>query len=53
MKVSTQSLTLCTVLIAATLLNDVDASDRGMGLYKTGHGFDARHMDNFVKSDNH
>lgn len=30
MKVSTQSLTLCTVLIAATLLNDVEASDRGM-----------------------
>ena len=30
MKVSTQSLTLCTVLIAATLLNNVEASDRGM-----------------------
>lgn len=30
MKVSTQSLTICTVLIAATLLNDVEASDRGM-----------------------
>merc|ERR1712137_789314 len=30
MKVSNQALVLCTFLIAATLLNDAEASDRGM-----------------------